>query len=99
MTEEQLSVPLLGHLPSLSQADHELQTILSNLPKGRVAFGVSSTQSSRILWSWGLCLCPQHSWTPGRLCPQVNEIRSTEIGRIHGMEARCGLARAGEGLS
>lgn len=61
-------------------------------------YGVSSTQSSRTLWSRGLHLGPQHSRTPGRLCQQVNEIRSTEIGRICRMESRCGLARAGEGF-
>lgn len=101
MAEERLGVPLLGLLalsepscPTLSCKEYYLIYL-----KARVAFGVSSTQNSRSLWSWGLYLCPLHSRMPARLCQQVTEMRATEIGRICEMEPRCGLVRAGEGLS
>lgn len=87
-------------LPSLSRAALTLsckQYYLIYL-RARVAFGVSSTQSSRRLWSWGLYLCPQHSGRQEGYASKVTEMRATEIGRIRGMEPRCRQARAGEGF-
>lgn len=56
MAEEQLSIPWLGCLPSLSLAALTLNCkhylIYS---KAEATFGVSSIQSSRILWLY-LCL-------------------------------------------
>lgn len=100
MAEEQLSIPWLGCLPSLSLAalilncKHYLiysKAQRQELPLGFLLF--------RVLGFSGCICASQNSRTPDRLCQQVNEIRSTEIERTCVMEPRCRPARTREELS